>query len=253
MVPADYVMLTFGGDQQEGVSVYVVDAWKPDGSSHTVLYGTCENRDELIDLVLTRKFKVQGGGEMMIAYGLFDSGFRASKIYDFCIKCCQLGIPMLPCKGSNFSLNTFYKIGTLSEDTSHPGAPLVHVDTLTTQDWIESQLHDIKKGEPGAASLFSAALVQHQDFLEQLLNETSISKLDGNNYSKEVWNRITDDLPNDMRDSRRYSYTAFRIAMAGGIKGLPPGNTSAAVQRVPQPPKQKSETSSRGGGWEVSL
>jgi phage terminase large subunit GpA-like protein len=251
IVPEGFHMLTFGGDQQEDRSVYVVDAWDGEGRSHTIAYGECENRDDLIDTVLTRIFDTQAGGKMMICYGLFDSGFRSSQIYDFCLTCCRRGVPILACKGWNAALGSPFVVAMLGQDTARPGTPYIKVDTITTQDWIERQLHDIKPGEAGSASLYSASLVQHQEFLEQLLNETSAVTLDSKNYARESWNRITTDIPNDYRDARRYSYVAGLIAMAGGIKGLPPGNTSAAVVRPVPVARPRQESSS--GGWEVSL
>lgn len=269
IVPDGFTLVTIGCDQQDKKTVYVVNAWNSEYRSHTLAYGEVPNREELIDLVFTKKYQLQNGViELAISMGLFDSGFRASQIYDFCAKCCRQGIHILPCKGANVAMHTPFKIVTLGENTARPGAPLVHVDTITTQDWIEGQLHDLRfaAGDPGAHSVYSASKAQHQDYLEQLLNETSVQETDSRNYSRETWQRISDTIPNDYRDAHRYSYVAMLLATKGrGVQEKPPVNTNPRPQATrskpapaPADPPQRQQQpirqqTRRPSGWQVSL
>jgi hypothetical protein len=85
----------------------------------------------------------------------------------------QRGIKIVACRGSTRGLGpgVMYEKRRLGKKTAMPGAPYVLVDTGNTQDWIDRQLHDTKPGTRGGTSLFRAEPGEHQDYLEQLLNE----------------------------------------------------------------------------------
>ncbi len=236
LVPATASLLTVGIDRQGDHCVYIVDAWGPDATSHTVEYGEAVNLEWIRDNVLLKKYTCQGGGELSPVMTLVDSGFQPHIIHSFCIASRQLGISILPCRGSSVAMNTDYAVVKLGKDTSAPGQWLCHVDTMRTQSWIESQLHGIRRGDPGAHTVYKASLEHHQDMLEQLLNDAAEMSLDARNNDRESWNRVNTSIPNDLRDSRRYGYVAMLIATHGApirprIKG------QATVQHSPPAPR----------------
>lgn len=212
IVPEWASLVTCGIDRQQEHFVYVVDAWGPGRSSATIAYGEAESIAEIRDHVLYRQWNYASGGCLRPAFSLADSGYRPEGIYDFCRDCRRLGINVAPCKGSSAALNAEYRVNTLGKDTSAPGAKLVHIDTIRTQAWIERQLHSLQRSDIGGASLFNASLVEHQDFLEQLLNDAAVMDLDRANNDRENWERIDASVPNDYRDCRRYAYVAMLIA-----------------------------------------
>lgn len=215
IVPDWASLITVGADRQLEHFVYVVEAWGPGRSNATIHYGDADDLESIRDEVLIRKWKYADGGTLPVAFTLADSGFRPEGIYDFCRDCQRMGVNVGPCKGSSVALNADYRIATLGKDTSAPGQRLVHVDTIRTQGWIDKQLHSLKRGDVGAATLFNAPMAEHQDFLEQLLNEAAVIAHDAHNNDRENWERIDTGVPNDFRDCRRYAYAAMLIATRG--------------------------------------
>lgn len=236
VVPSWASLVTVGVDRQGDHCVYIVDAWGPEGTSHTLEYGESENLEWIRDNILLKKYPFQDGGEIQPSMVLVDSGFQPHVIHAFCIAVRKLGVSILPCRGSTTAMNTDYSIVKLGKDTSAPGQWLCHVDTIRTQSWIEGQLHNIKRGEGGCHTIYRGSVEHHQDLLEQLLNDTAEVGLDSHNNSRESWNRINTNIPNDLRDSRRYGYVAMLIATRGlpikpRVKGV------ATVQPVQQSPR----------------
>ena len=216
VVPRTMSLVVVGVDKQDDRFEWVADAWGPERTSHTLDYGACDDLDDLEAACINRTFPHQdGGAPLRPAMVLIDSGFRPKGVYEFCRGCLKKGWKVLPCKGSSKPLNATYRKVTLGKDTSMPGMILVHVDTQTTQDWLDRQLRLVDRGAPGGAALFAAPLGEHQDFLEQLLNDAAVAKLDSRNYASEVWERPDPTLPNDKRDCRRYGMAAMLLATRG--------------------------------------
>lgn len=255
VAPAWSSLLTAAVDKQIDHYKFCVKAWGPNRSNHTLDYGTFEDLQDLVERVLKRKFPIDGRiGELRVKCTLIDSGFRPKGIYEFCKDAKKRGYKVLPCKGSNESLGTPYRLKVLGKDTGAPGQKIVHVDTLTTQDWIENLLFTLSPSDPGGGSLFEGSLAEHQDYLEQLLNDAAILGLDARNYEKEVWQRIDDTIPNDYRDTERYAYVAMlletrnapiRAAVEPATEGTP------TPKKRPPRPTQQSPFSflERPGGW----
>lgn len=222
VVPKGFSFITAGIDRQEDRFVWVVDAWGPDRASHTLDYGECETFDDLRKQVFNRGFAhADKGPTLLVQLALIDSGFHPKDIYDFCKRCCQEGggRRLWPCKGSNIALGAPYKQNELGENSYGKGGTIIHVDTLTSQDWCTGQLRLDHRRDKGAATLFEASLWEHQDFLEQLLNDAAVVKLGTDNKSREVWERIDQNIPNDYRDCKRYSYTAMlRVTRGAPIR-----------------------------------
>jgi phage terminase large subunit GpA-like protein len=220
VIPRGYSFLTAGIDRQADKFVYIVEAWGEGRKSHVVDYGECPGFEELHQHVIKRLFPHEDKGQgLQTELALIDTGYHPKDIYTFCKKCCQDGRVTWPCKGSNTALNAPYRQSKLGDDTLAPGAPIMHVDTLTTQDWISHQLMLDHFKDEGAATLFQGSLWDHQDFLEQLLNDAAVIKLGTNNVDREVWERIDENIPNDYRDCKRYSYAAMlRVTRGAPIK-----------------------------------
>ncbi len=217
VVPMEFSTLTAGIDKQEDHYVFAVDAWHPDGTCRTIDYGTFDELDELKSDVLLRKYEhADGGPAVSIACALIDSGFRPAGVYEFARDCRKEGLNVLPCKGSSTALGVAYKKSKLSQDSTMPGSPIVHIDTLTSQDWLEKQLATLDKDTPGGWSLFKATQLEHQDILEQLLNDAPVEKLDTSNNTRVSWERLDTATPNDLRDCRRYAWIARLVRQRGG-------------------------------------
>jgi phage terminase large subunit GpA-like protein len=215
-VPAWASIVTVGVDRQKDHFVYVVDAWGPGRTHATIGYGEERWLDDVVNAVCARWYNFEDGGDpIRPVMTLVDSGFRPEGVYEGCRDAIAKGLNVLPCKGSNKSIDSDYKHVKLGKDTSMPGMILVHVDTIRTQAWIDKVLHVMDDDDPGRAWLHAGTLEEHQDFLEQLLNDASSIALDSTNNEREVWERIDTDMPNDFRDCRRYSYVAMLFATRG--------------------------------------
>ncbi len=219
IVPKECSIVTVGCDIQADHVVYVVDAWGPDKWSHTVDYGECDTIDELLPRIIQRSWLTEDKQQLPVSLVLIDSGYHPKDVYNFCRTCATKGFKVWPCKGSSAALNAPYREARLGVDTLAPNAPIIHVDTLTTQDWITHQLKLNHRDHDGAATLFNASLAEHEDFLNQLTNEACVQKLTPQNITKEVWERIDENTPNDYRDCRRYAFAAMlRITKGSQIR-----------------------------------
>lgn len=244
-VPVECQLLTCGADIQSDKVVYVVDAWGEGNRSHTIDYGELDTLQDLY-AIIDRSYQREGGGALHIALTLIDSGFHPKDVYQFCRMAAGKKRLAWPCKGSSTALNAPYRESRLGEDTLAPGAPIVHVDTLTTQDWFAHQLTLDPKKDNGAATLFNDSLGNHQYFLEQLLNESCVQKLSPTNTTKEVWERIDESLPNDFRDCRRYAFAAKLRHLRGGE--LRPTATARKPAEKQERPRGV-QFLDRPGGW----
>lgn len=212
VVPSWASMLTVGIDRQTAGGErfpYVVKAWGQGRRNATICYGEMDTFAQLQEL-LNRPF-----GNLRSTLALMDSGHKPDGVYKFVRDCARAGLMARACKGSGRALEADYWINTLGKDSSDPGMPLVHVDTLRSQAWMDRMLHVVKKGEDGAFSLHAGSLYDHQDYLEQLLNDAVVSELDSRNNERENWERIDTQIPNDFRDCERYAYCAMLVATRG--------------------------------------
>ena len=219
MVPDFASMLTLGADRQKDHYVYEIDAWGPDRTHHTIEYGEFDKLEFLQELFSTTFRYADGDGGLRIAFGLIDDGYKPdSAVMDFCIRMIsQHGFQIWPSKGSNRALDADYRISTLGPNTSKPGMKLIHVDTIRTQMWLDKVLHSLRKGDVGARTLHAGSLDTHQDYLEQMINDGAVLRLDiRNNVEREVWERLNVDIPNDFRDCARYSYAGMLVATRNG-------------------------------------
>lgn len=216
VIPKWASLVTAGVDRQKDHFVYVVDAWGPGRTHATISYGEERWLNDVLNVVIAKWYSFEDGGEpVRPAMTLVDSGFRPEGVYEGCRDAIKQGLHVLPCKGSNKALDSDYKHAKLGKDTSMPGMILVHIDTIRTQAWLDKVLHVLEEEDEGRAYLHAGTLEEHQDFLEQLLNDAASIQLDATNNEREVWERIDTEIPNDFRDCRRYSYGAMLFATRG--------------------------------------
>lgn len=222
VVPIWASLLAGGFDRQgqDGVDTFpwTIDAWGPEQRCHTIAYGICKTFDEITELLLRFWPHADGGPPLRVACSLFDSGYRPTGIHEYCLQAQLLGIMIWASKGSSRSLEgALYKDSTLGQHTSNPGMVQYQLDTISTQYWIENQLSKKTKADIDGYSIFAGDLPEHQDFLEQLLNDGPVYKEDQHDNSRESWKKINKEKPNDWRDCRRNAYGAMHIHTGGII------------------------------------
>lgn len=219
IVPAWASLLTVGIDKQSAGGdrfPFSVEAWGPMRRNATIMYGEAETTTELRTAVIDRWYThADGGAALKPSFTLMDSGHKPDGVYEFCLEMIRLGLQVWPSKGSSRALDSDYWMNTLGKDSSMPGMRLFHIDTLRTQAWMDRILHVIKAGEDGQFTLHAGSLFDHQDFLEQLLNDAAVTDLDARNNERENWERIDTGIPNDFRDTKRYGYAAMLVSTRG--------------------------------------
>lgn len=240
VIPDDHSLVTVGIDKQSDHYAYAVLSWGKQQSAHTVSYGTLETLAEITSMIQDG-WRGADGKMIHPTLTLVDSGFRPKEVWEYVRRWSGPG-KMGLCKGSNASLHGPFRVSIQGENTATPGAPLVMVDTGTTQDWIESQI----TAETPVKTLYEGSLLHHQDYLEQILNDAPVEKIDPQNNAKVVWERIHDDTPNDYRDAERYAFTAMLVATKCRPIGQP-GNP--AHRRSTSGAKFQANTIQRPGAW----
>jgi phage terminase large subunit GpA-like protein len=237
-LPPETMVVTAGIDKQLEHYVWAIDAWLPGESSHTIAYGTCKTLEELDAAVFDRVFPVQhSANSMRVKLALMDSGFRSSQVYSYCRDPRRRG-RVLPAKGASQRLDTWVQQRKLGERTSSPGQPLVLVDVPATQDWLEESL--ATEG-PGGWTLFRGSLAEHQDFLEQLLNDAAVGDVGPDGNYRERWERVDPLIPNDYRDCRRLAFGALKCLtkgarLRGKIVRQSPSTPAAGTLRITELP-----------------
>lgn len=212
VVPKWGSIATVGIDRQaDDRHPWVVDAWGPDRSA-TIAYGEAESIEQLEQQLSAAWPHADNGPPVLPSMILMDSGHRPLGVHELCERWQAAGIPALPCKGSNKALASDYQVVTLGDNTSRPGAALCHVDTIRSQTWIERAIHDADPRGQSGFSLCAGNLWEHQDFLQQLLNDAPIEDVDSHNNARESWDRIDPNVPNDFRDCKRYAWVGMLLA-----------------------------------------
>lgn len=213
IVPAWASLLTSAIDRQGrdgGKFPWIVLAWGPGHRCHVVSYGEEDTLEQVESKVIKVSYPhADGGRPLPVSYALCDSGYRPDGVYEFCVRMIGQGFEVWPAKGSNTSLNSDYSWSELGKNTSMPGMRIVMVDTIRSQLWLESRIFDTS--EPRTTTIHAGSVGEHQDFLEQLLNDAPVDQLDSHNNARESWQRIDKSLPNDYRDVWRYAWVAMRI------------------------------------------
>lgn len=218
-------MITMGIDRQEDRFPWCIDAWGPDGQTSTIAYGNAQSFEELSKIMGTSYRHADGSESLQVSFALFDSGYLPLGVYEFCREQAAAGKNALPSKGSNRSLDADFKVNRLGDNTAMPGSFIVHVDTMRTQLWIQSQLD----GDSNYA-IYAARPEEHQDFLEQLLNDSPVEDFDTHGNVVQRWERVNRNIPNDFRDCRRYAFVAMLLKTRCGK--VPPRSRAKQTQEI---------------------
>lgn len=241
-VPAGFGLVTMGVDKQQEHYVIDVDAWKIGATrtSHTLHYGVYSTLEAVEKALLEKQFARADGGTLKILCSLIDGRYRPHSVYQFCLAMAKKRRAVFPAFGAPNQMGVECKKTTLGENTPMPGFPCVHVDVTATNDFIDRQLYTLRPGDPGSTSLYQGSLSEHQDYLEQLLNEALITQIDSNGYAKEVWNRIDENVPNDYRDAKRLAYVAMIVATRGA-EVLEPGIQDPTARSDSEEPRRSKK------------
>jgi phage terminase large subunit GpA-like protein len=231
IVPAEYDLVTIGIDKQEADYVYEVNAWRGE-QGHTVDYGRIPDSESLLQLVEAKWSRTDSKQLKPVAV-LIDSGYRPSEVHAFVKKATQRGVPIRACRGSyGQNIAGYYLNRVNSKRSSNPGQWVTYVDTHSTQDWVDQHLRD-------GCTVFEASLGEHQDYLQQLINEGVVAEIDNHGQTKEHWNRLDTMIPNDYRDCKRYSFVGRLLAGKGATQSVQRPTTKADTSRLIKRP----------GGW----
>lgn len=232
-VPPSCRYLVGAVDKQSDHFPVWVDAWTEDGQRHNVDHAKLTTKEELLDW-LAGEFPGADGQFLRVSLVLMDFGYKPHGTHDLVARAKARGIHILPCKGASKALGTPYQRRRLGKDTSKPGARYILVDTISSQDWLDQQLHDIVPGTSGGMTMFQAPLAEQQDALQQLLNNAPVDSLGKDNRTRESWDKVDEAIADDFRDCARYSATAYLVRKNGHDgqwNDLPTGGWFSAQQK----------------------
>lgn len=239
VVPVWASMLTAAIDRQKDFFVWAVFAWGPGNRHHLVEYGDAESLEAIRAEILSHEYQHEDGeGGLRIAFTLVDNGYRPdSAVEEFCLQSVtQHGIHVWTCEGSEGRLK--FDVEERQKPRAKPGHEpqprdgmvFYAVDTWRTQEWIEKLLHARQLGDPGSGSIHAADVEQHQDLLEQLLNEELKVKQTATGHESRRWERVNSDIPNDYRDIWRYAFCAMLAERRG--RAIPRRGEQPVVRRA---------------------
>jgi len=213
IVPDWASLLTMAVDRQKEHFVFMIMAWGTGRRCHVVDYGEVESLEDLREQRMLVHYPYADGKESVpISFTLIDNGYRPdSAVEDFCKECViRHKIQVWTCEGAETSLASDYEPRNKSgNNPANKGMLYFFVDGGRTQMWIEEVLHGRKFGDEGSGSIHAGSVDDHQDLLEQILNEQEEVKPNRTGHDKVSWNRISRDIPNDFRDCWRYNYVAM--------------------------------------------
>jgi hypothetical protein len=147
------------------------------------------------------------GKRLKIALSLLDSGFRPKDVHGLIERAKKRGIKLVPCRGSTRSLGpgVMYEKRRLGKTRPGPARPTCwstratrktgSIGSCTTRG-PASRRHEPVRAELG----------EHQDYLEQLLNEAPVD---------EQWQIVDENVPVDYRDAKRYAAVAMLLRTRG--------------------------------------
>lgn len=248
VVPLGYSLVTVAFDKQEIEPCYpfMIVAWNWDWSPRVLDYGYLDTLEQC-ERVLTRRYPHEDGGQgILVARALFDSGYLPKDVAPFCRHMGKTHkLPVMMCKGSSTDLNCNFKVRRLGKDSETPGMRLVLVDTLRSQEWAESVIHELHQEDAGGLGVFEGEKDDHWDLCEQLLNQAQ-------DPIKKNWDKVHADTPDDLRDVLRYNWIAARLHQRGGA--IPERtNTPAAAKETNRKKKNSAKSPmdylDRAGGW----
>lgn len=206
IVPAWGSVITFAADRQAEKFPWSIEAWGPDERNATIAYGAAKTLGELSIEILKSWPHAAGGAPLKPAIVLVDRGYNPKGVHDFCAQLRRKGVKAFAVRGSNHVLDGDFVARPCGKNTSNPGDVYIELDTISSQLWLEQALYDVEPGGEGSIGLYTGSVDEHEDYLQQLINDAPVTKLDVHQNARESWDRKDTNHPNDYRDTKRYGY-----------------------------------------------
>ena len=190
-------------DKQDGYLKYVISAFMANGEPHILDYGVLANEDDITFLLQNFIVKSKSGDDYRIYCGLFDSGFRRSKVIEYCWEIRGLIPYFAPARGVQ-RVQSRASIW-VTEDKSIPNAA-VSIVNFDSQAW-EDDLYrrriiefDPKKPKRRYPRIHLPVDVC-DDFKSELSNATQVEEtIKGRQLGTWIWQKAKHHEPNDFAD-----------------------------------------------------
>ena len=190
-------------DKQDGYLKYVISAFMANGEPHILDYGVLANEDDITFLLQNFIVKSKSGDDYRIYCGLFDSGFRRSKVIEYCWEIRGLIPYFAPARGVQ-RVQSRASIW-VTEDKSIPNAA-VSIVNFDSQAW-EDDLYrrriiefDPKKPKRRYPRIHLPVDVC-DDFKSELSNATQVEEtIKGRQLGTWIWQKAKHHEPNDYGD-----------------------------------------------------
>jgi DNA-directed RNA polymerase subunit RPC12/RpoP len=190
-------------DKQDGYLKYVISAFMANGEPHILDYGVLANEDDITFLLQNFIVKSKSGDDYRIYCGLFDSGFRRSKVIEYCWEIRGLIPYFAPARGVQ-RVQSRASIW-VTEDKSIPNAA-VSIVNFDSQAW-EDDLYrrriiefDPKKPKRRYPRIH-LPLDVCDDFKSELSNATQVEEtIKGRQLGTWIWQKAKHHESNDYAD-----------------------------------------------------
>lgn len=193
-------------DKQDGYLKYAIGAFMENGEIRVIDYGVLANEDDITFLLQNFRVKSASGAEFGLFCGLFDCGFRRSKVIEYCFEIRGLIPYFAPARGVQ-RVQSRASIW-VTEDKSLPNAAISIVN-FDSQAW-EDDLYrrriiefDPKKPKKRYPRIHLPSDVG-EDFKEELSNAHQVEEVvKGRNTGVWIWTKAKDHEPNDYGDTTK--------------------------------------------------
>jgi len=193
-------------DKQDGYLKYAIGAFMENGEVRVIDYGVLANEDDITFLLQNFSVTSESGREFRIFCGLFDCGFRRSKVIEYCFEIRGLIPYFAPARGVQ-RVQSRASIW-VTEDKSLPNAAISIVN-FDSQAW-EDDLYrrriiefDPKKPKKRYPRIHLPSDVG-EDFKEELSNAHQVEEVvKGRNTGVWIWTKAKDHEPNDYGDTTK--------------------------------------------------
>ncbi len=216
MVAPEWASLVFIGiDRQLDHYKYVLRAYGPGWRRHDMDYGRATSLQALYDGLIVKQFEHEDGGKIGVSYAVCDYGGDPKESTEICQATLEeregYPVKLFLVKGNSTPLTTAWRESETSVKSAIPGLPLFLVDGDWTQGETDQLLH-----HRNLLSVFSAPVIEHKAYCEELLNEHRTTKLNPKTKALQAgWSRKDENRPNDLRDCSRYLDVIVDIWLGG--------------------------------------
>jgi hypothetical protein len=213
-------------DKQDGYLKYVISAFMANGEPHILDYGVLANEDDITFLLQNFIVKSKSGDDYRIYCGLFDSGFRRSKVIEYCWEIRGLIPYFAPARGVQ-RVQSRASIW-VTEDKSIPNAA-VSIVNFDSQAW-EDDLYrrriiefDPKKPKRRYPRIHLPVDVC-DDFKSELSNATQVEEtIKGRQLGTWIWQKAKHHESNDYADCVKMALLLWVLHAPDDTPEDPPG------------------------------